>query len=99
MHNWILTRIYVLKILIPDILLKFWIYDKYWFIIFEYWSIYICNIYIYKYYSTPSCYIEQNSLLFSTRVSVLFSIFEVLGVVLTDTERGSVVLSIFSGQF
>jgi hypothetical protein len=28
----------------------------------------------------------------------LFSIFVVLGVVLTDTERGSV-LSIFSGQF
>jgi hypothetical protein len=29
----------------------------------------------------------------------LFSIFDVLGVVLTDTERGLVVLSIFSDQF
>jgi hypothetical protein len=50
-------------------------------------------------YSTPSYYTKQNSVLFSTRVSVLFSIFEVLGVVLTDTEHGSIVLSIFSGQF
>jgi hypothetical protein len=42
-----------------------------------------------EYYSTPSCYTEQNSVLFSTHVSVLFSIFEVLGVVLTDTERST----------
>jgi hypothetical protein len=27
-----------------------------------------------KYYSTPSCYTEQNSVLFSSRVSILFSI-------------------------
>ena len=27
-----------------------------------------------EYYSTPKCYTEQNSVLFSTRVSVLFSI-------------------------
>jgi hypothetical protein len=64
-----------------------------------------CKIYIHAilhprcYYSTLSCYTEQNSVLFSTCVSVSFSIFEVLGVVLTDTERGSVVLSIFSCQF
>jgi hypothetical protein len=36
---------------------------------------------------------------FSSRVSILFSIFEVLGVILTDTECGLVVLSIFSIQF
>jgi hypothetical protein len=58
-------------------------------------SVYVC-VYI---YTRARCYTEQNSVLFSTRVSVLFSIFEVLGVVLTDTEHGSVVLSIFSGQF
>jgi hypothetical protein len=52
-----------------------------------------------EYYSTPSCYTEQNSVLFSTHVSVLFSIFVVLGVVLSDTEHCSVVLSIFSTQF
>jgi hypothetical protein len=52
-----------------------------------------------EYYSTPSGYTEQNSVLFSCRVSVTFSIFEVLRVVLTDTEHGSVLPSIFSGQF
>jgi hypothetical protein len=52
-----------------------------------------------KYYSTSSCYTEQNLVLFSTRVLVLFSIFEMLGVVLTDTEYGSVVLSIFQVSF
>jgi hypothetical protein len=48
-----------------------------------------------EYYSTPSCYTEQNSVMFSSCVSVLFSIFVVLCIVLTDTEHGSVVLSIF----
>jgi hypothetical protein len=57
------------------------------------------NTYVIEYYSTPNCYTEQNPVLFSTRVSVLFSIFVVLGVVLTDTKRGSVLLSIFSDQF
>jgi hypothetical protein len=52
-----------------------------------------------EYYSIPSCYTEQNSVLFSIHVSVLFSIFVVLGVVLSDTEHCSVVLSIFSTQF
>jgi hypothetical protein len=52
-----------------------------------------------EYYFTPSCYTEQNSVLFSSRVSVLFSIFVILGVVVNNTERDSVVLSIFLDQF
>jgi len=52
-----------------------------------------------EYCSTPNCYIEQIPVLFSTRISVLFSIFVVLGVRLDDTERCSVLLSIFSTQF
>jgi hypothetical protein len=47
-----------------------------------------------EYYYTPNCYTEQNSVSFSIRVLVLFSIFVVLGVVLNDTEHCSVCIGV-----
>ena len=50
-----------------------------------------------EYYSTPNYCTEQNSVLFSTCISVFFSIsISVLDVVINDTERCSVLLGIFS---
>jgi hypothetical protein len=51
-----------------------------------YWTVSII-----QYFRDNEC-----SVLFSSRMSILFSIFVIMGVVLTDIERGLVVHSIFS---